>query len=95
MPQTQPPPDTHQLRRTAARLAVELHDALRAHGFAVQVAPEPPMDGHAYISLLDPLREDEARVLTDALRAYRASRRETLSIGVAQANARSRKGGLA
>ncbi|MFI9721574.1 hypothetical protein ACIHFE_18285 [Streptomyces sp. NPDC052396] len=94
MSRPQPVSTTSELRRAAARLAVELHDALRAHGFAIQVVPEPPMQGHAYVSLLDPLREDEARVLTDALRAYRGSRRETLSIGVAQANARSKKAGL-
>ncbi|MBH1935922.1 hypothetical protein I5Q34_16870 [Streptomyces sp. AV19] len=83
------------LRETSARLAVELHDAFRAHGFAVTIAPESPVHGEAYVSVLDPLREEEARLVAAALRAYRAVRRESLSQGVAAANARSRRGGLA
>ncbi|GAA0419595.1 hypothetical protein [Streptomyces luteireticuli] len=83
------------LRETSARLAVELHDAFRAHGIAVRVVPEPPNHGQAYVSVLDPLREEEARLVAAALRAYRAVRREPMSHDVAAANARSRRGGLA
>lgn len=91
MPRT---PSVSELRRAAARTAVELHDALRSHGFTVQVISEPPMYGQAYVSILDPLREDEAQVIAAALRAYRAVRREPLSADVAAVNARSRRGGL-
>ncbi|MFI9721571.1 hypothetical protein ACIHFE_18270 [Streptomyces sp. NPDC052396] len=78
------------LQRSAAGLAEELRDALRAHGLTVQVIPEPPICGRAYVSILEPLHEEEVRVIADALREYRGSARRSLSVGVAEANARSR-----
>ncbi|MEV5506455.1 hypothetical protein [Streptomyces orinoci] len=79
------------LRRSAAGLAAELRDALSAHGLTVQVIAEPPMSGRAYVSILEPLMEEEVRVIADALREYRGSGRNSLSVGVAEANARSRR----
>ncbi|MFI9204741.1 hypothetical protein [Streptomyces sp. NPDC053048] len=66
--------DSETIRQTAARVAVELHDALRTHGYSVQVVPEPPTYGQAYVTFLSALREDEARLITDALKAYPARR---------------------
>ncbi|QSY51472.1 MULTISPECIES: hypothetical protein [Streptomyces] len=73
MPNPQPA-DADVIRQTAARVAVELRDALRAHGHSVQVVPEPPSYGQPYVTFLSPLREDEARLITAALAAYSGAR---------------------
>ncbi|KAB7843282.1 hypothetical protein [Streptomyces mobaraensis] len=84
-------PDLPALRETAARVAAELHDALASYGLDLRVTPEPPLNGRVFVSILDPLGGEEARTLAAALRAYKATRPETLSPRVAAANARSRR----
>ncbi len=85
---------TPTAREIAARTARELHDAFREHGHAVQVVAEPGAEGgEVYVSLFGPLRVAEARLVAEALRAYRAAGRR-LSAEVAAVNARSRRGGL-